>query len=147
VESAGGRLAPRSEFVAANSKTKRAKPRARARTHTHINNAINPKPLPARLSAQQSIYDTAGQGVCGLLCVFSFSIAMHELLLWAALGRSWRTPWLAVMSFLQLPLMPLLRRVGAQSTRAGNLFFWLGLSGGMAMNAVLYARDARLAGQ
>ena len=127
-------------------KKRAAKPRARARTHTHT--LHNQPKTPAHPSLRpKSIYDTAGQGVCGLLCVFSFSIAMHELLLWAALGRSWRTPWLAVMSFLQLPLMPLLRSVGAQSTKAGNLFFWLGLSAGMAMNAVLYARDARLAGQ
>ena len=72
---------------------------------------------------------------------------MHELLLWAALGRSWRTPWLAIMSLMQLPLMPLLRKVGAKSTRFGNLFFWFGLSTGMGINAVLYARDARLAEQ
>ena len=133
--------------MAATQRQKRAQT-ARARTHTqtHAPQFNQPKTC-SPVSAHQSIYDTAGQGVCGLLCVFSFSIAMHELLLWAALGRSWRTPWLAIMSFLQLPLMPLLRRVGAQSTRAGNLFFWLGLSAGMAMNAVLYARDARLAGQ
>jgi hypothetical protein len=77
------------------------------------------------------------------VCAFGFSIGVHELLLWAALGPGWRFPWLALLSALQLPLMPLLR--GLQSSRAGNLFFWFGLSLGVALNAVLYARDARLA--
>jgi sterol O-acyltransferase len=116
-----------------NRKKTRARYTLPPHTHHH-----NPHTFPP-----QSIYDALGQGVCGLFCVFAFSIALHEVLLWAALGPGWRTPWLAIMSSIQLPLFPLLRKSGLKATRAGNLFFWFGLSAGMAINAALYARDAR----
>ena len=74
-----------------------------------------------------------------LLVTMAFSIAMHEVFLCAAMGGTWRLPWLAIFSVFQLPLIPLLRLL--PPTAASNLFFWAGLSAGLGCIALLYARD------
>jgi len=79
---------------------------------------------------------------CGLLLTFLFSIAAHELFMWGCMGSQYRVPWLALFSVLQIPLIPLLRVLpGLKGMRAGNLFFWFGLSTGMGVIGLCYAYD------
>lgn len=68
---------------------------------------------------------------CALCATFILSILYHELLIWGAMGSKWRFPYLALFSVTQLPLIPLMKLFpGLKGKRAGNIFFWLGLSTG-----------------
>jgi sterol O-acyltransferase len=71
---------------------------------------------------------------------FAFSIAVHEAIIFSALGRV-VTPYLALLSLLQLPLAVLQRARWIKGKRLGNLVLWLGLSLGMATTLILYAKE------
>lgn len=72
---------------------------------------------------------------------FAFSIAAHEVLLWAAMDNRYKTPWLALASLSQAPLAPLMALKGVKGTRLGSLVFWVGMSVGLGLITTLYARD------
>ena len=70
---------------------------------------------------------------------FIFSIALHEVVLCACLHKF--SPWLAFMSLLQLPLMPVMKAPVFKNKPLGNIVFWVGIIIGMPMTCVLYARE------
>jgi hypothetical protein len=75
---------------------------------------------------------------------FLFSILVHEIFIWGAMGHSWRFPWLGLASLCQLPLRPLLRIIpGIKGTSVGNFLFWVMLSTGLAGISLLYAHDMK----
>ena len=88
---------------------------------------------------RRHVYEPAGATPCALAATFLFSIVLHEVFLWGAMGGRWRAPWLALFSLLQLPLRPLLRAM--PKTALGNVIFWAGLSGGLGVISLLYAMD------
>lgn len=73
---------------------------------------------------------------------FLVSIAAHEAVLWAALRlRAGWVPWLALFSLSQFPLASLMRAPAIKGRRLGNLLFWTGICGGVAVLWTLYARE------
>eukprot|EP00485_Elphidium_margaritaceum_P019612 CAMPEP_0202732294 /NCGR_PEP_ID=MMETSP1385-20130828/187583_1 /ASSEMBLY_ACC=CAM_ASM_000861 /TAXON_ID=933848 /ORGANISM="Elphidium margaritaceum" /LENGTH=412 /DNA_ID=CAMNT_0049398601 /DNA_START=574 /DNA_END=1812 /DNA_ORIENTATION=+ len=70
---------------------------------------------------------------------FAFSIALHEVVLSACFHRF--SPWLAFLSVLQLPLIPVMQSPAFKNTNFGNIVFWFGIIIGMPMACVLYARE------
>jgi len=70
---------------------------------------------------------------------FIFSIALHEVVLCACLHKF--SPWLAFMSLLQLPLMPVMKTPIFKNKPLGNIIFWAGIILGMPMTMVFYARE------
>jgi len=70
---------------------------------------------------------------------FVFSIVLHEVVLCACLHKF--SPWLAALSLLQLPLMPVMNTRHFKNKPLGNIVFWVGIIVGMPMTCVLYARD------
>jgi len=76
-----------------------------------------------------------------LALTFALSIAIHEAIIFSTLGRV-ATPYLALLSLLQLPLAVLQRAPWIKGKRLGNLVLWLGLSLGMSTTLVLYAKEA-----
>lgn len=77
-----------------------------------------------------------------LYLTFLVSIAVHEAILWGVLG--WVTPWLALFSLCQFPLLTLLRLPVFRGKRLGNIVFWSGLILGVSTIIVLYAREYAL---
>ena len=71
---------------------------------------------------------------------FAVSIAVHEAIIFSALGRV-VTPYLALLSLLQLPLAVLQRARWIKGKRLGNIILWLGLSLGLATTLILYAKE------
>lgn len=67
---------------------------------------------------------------------FSFSIVLHELVLWGVFG--FISPWLAIFSCFQFPLISLMSTSLFKGKRLGNFVFWLGLLLGVPLIAVLY---------
>ena len=76
-----------------------------------------------------------------LALTFALSIAIHEAIIFSTLGRV-ATPYLALLSLLQLPLAVLQRARWIKGKRLGHLVLWLGLSLGMSTTLVLYAKEA-----
>jgi sterol O-acyltransferase len=74
-----------------------------------------------------------------LYLTYLVSIAVHEIILWGAMGLV--TPYLAVLSTAQFPLMSLLRLPAFRGKRLGNMLFWAGLMVGVTGLIVLYARE------
>jgi len=70
---------------------------------------------------------------------FVVSIALHELLLWAALTPVNPVPVLALLSCAQFPLIRLMASV--KGTVLGNILFWASLEVGIAMVFALYGRQ------
>merc|ERR1719242_390229 len=70
---------------------------------------------------------------------FVFSIVLHEVVLCACLHKF--TPWLAGLSMLQIPLIPVMKSPAFKNKPLGNIVFWAGIMLGMPMNCVLYARE------
>lgn len=75
-----------------------------------------------------------------LALTFAVSIVVHEVVIWAVLGRA-VVPYLALFSLLQLPLARLQRVSFVKGKRLGNLFLWIGLVLGVSTILVLYARE------
>eukprot|EP01084_Bolivina_argentea_P238036 399916_1 len=70
---------------------------------------------------------------------FVFSITLHEVVLTVCLHKF--SPWLAFLSLMQLPLMPIMKSPAFKNKPLGNIVFWAGIILGMPMTMVLYARD------
>jgi len=70
---------------------------------------------------------------------FGYSIFLHELVL-SMVFRSVR-PWLAMFSFSQIPLRPLMALGFIKGKRLGNLVFWYGQCLGVPLIMVLYSRE------
>ena len=51
------------------------------------------------------------------------------------------SPWLAIMSLLQLPLMPIMKTKHFKGKPLGNIVFWFGLIIGIPLACVLYSRQ------
>lgn len=75
-----------------------------------------------------------------LTITFLVSIALHEIVVWAALRRI-TVPYLGLFSLLQLPLASIQRVPIIKGTRLGNMIVWAGLILGIALIAVLYAKE------
>jgi len=67
------------------------------------------------------------------------SIVAHELVLWGAFRRV-TFPYLGAFSLTQLPLASLMQTSVISGRRLGNVLFWFGLTSGLCLNLVLYAR-------
>ena len=67
------------------------------------------------------------------------SILAHELVLWGAFRRV-TFPYLGAFSLTQLPLASLMATSVIAGRRLGNILFWAGLTCGITLNVVLYAR-------
>jgi sterol O-acyltransferase len=74
-----------------------------------------------------------------LLATYTVSIILHEVIVWGLLGRV--TPWLAIFSLFQFPLLSLMRMPYLRGKRLGNILFWAGLILGSSTILVLYARE------
>ena len=71
---------------------------------------------------------------------FAVSIVVHEAVLWGAFRRV-TFPYLGLFSLTQLPLADLMRIEVIQGRRLGNLLFWGGLTFGISLITVLYAKE------
>jgi len=83
--------------------------------------------------------DYGFSGSVARVVTFLVSFIMHEAITFGMFGLM--TPWLAIFSVLQFPLMGLMRSSHFKGKRAGNLFFWTGLLLGLPIISVLYARE------
>lgn len=105
--------------------------------------------LPVHKFLRRHIYEpvktTYGTNLAMTL-TFAFSIAAHEILVWAAMGEGYKTPWLALASLCQGPLAPLMSFRFVKGTRLGSLLFWAGMVVGLSLITTLYARDRIAAG-
>ena len=78
-------------------------------------------------------------GAVAVGCTFALSIAAHEAIIASALGRCFRTPWLALASIAQGPLISLMNARAVKGTRLGSFCFWTGIMFGLSLVLTLCA--------
>jgi sterol O-acyltransferase len=76
-----------------------------------------------------------------LYLTYAVSIVAHEVVLWGGLSPVTPTPYLALLSLAQFPLMTLLRLPIFRGKRLGNAVFWVGLTFGVTLTLALYAME------
>ena len=73
------------------------------------------------------------------IITFLVSIVFHEILITAILSKF--TPYLAIFSMVQIPLLSLMRSPMFQGAWLGNIVFWSSLLLGLSLNTCLYFKE------